>query len=414
VAVLALAIALALLAPGMAQAGEADPPQIDVVTVVEVSGLIDPVIADFIETSIADANAQGVVALVLQLNSSGAVVSDARLDELAAAVEASTVPITVWVGPSGSQARGGATRLVAAADVAGVAPGSRVEVTVEIAEGVDLGGVTAVGELANAETAIDAGLVDNDAPVIGDFIVNLEGVRTEVIDDGPQPRRQPITQVRFTQLNLVGQLMHTVASPAVAYLLFIIGLGLLVFELFTAGIGIAGVVGAVSLVLGSYGLAVLPTRAWAIFLLLFAMFGFAVDVQVGAPRFWTAVGTVSFVLGSIFLYDGVEMSWITLVVGVLGMVLAMISGMPAMVRTRFSTPTIGREWMIGETGEAAVDVDPEGVVRIRDAPWRARTNRATPIAEGERVRVTSIEGLVLEVEPEAGGARDYRERRAKD
>ncbi len=413
-AVLALAIALVLLAPGMAQAGDADPRQNDVVTVVEVSGLIDPVIADFIETSIADANEQGVVAIVLQLNSSGAVVSDDRLDELAAAIEGSAVPITVWVGPSGSQARGGATRLVSAAAVAGVAPGSRIEVTAEIAEGVDLGGVTAVGELANAETAVDADLVDNDAPVIGDFIVNLDGVRTEVIDDGPQPRRQPVTQVRFTQLNLVGQLMHTVASPAVAYLLLIIGLGLLVFELFTAGIGIAGVVGAVSLVLGSYGLAVLPTRSWAIFLLLFAMFGFAVDVQVGAPRFWTTVGTVSFVLGSIFLYDGVEMSWITLVVGVIGMVVAMISGMPAMVRTRFSTPTIGREWMIGETGEAAVAVDPEGVVRIRDAPWKARTNRATPIAEGERVRVTSIEGLVLEVEPEAGGARDYRERRSKD
>ena len=381
------------------------------VTVVEVSGLIDPVVADFVESQVTEANASGVVAIVLQLNSEGTVVSDSRLDELVATIEASAVPVVVWVGPSGSQARGGATRLITAADVSGLAPGSRVEVTAELAAGADLAGLTAVGEFANAETAVDAGLVDNDAPVIGDFIVNLDGVRTEVNDDGPQPRRQPVTQVRFTQLSLVSQLMHTVASPAVAYLLFIIGLGLLVFELFTAGIGIAGVVGAGSLVLGSYGLAVLPTRTWAIGLLLLAMFGFAVDVQVGAPRFWTAVGTVSFVIGSIALYDGVTVSWITLVVGILGMVVAMISGMPAMVRTRFSTPTIGREWMIGETGEAVAAVDPEGVVRIREAPWRARTNRATPIAPGERVRVTSIEGLILEVEPEAGGARDHRERR---
>ncbi|HUW01564.1 MAG TPA: NfeD family protein [Acidimicrobiales bacterium] len=381
------------------------------VTVVEVSGLIDPVVADFVESQVTEANASGVVAIVLQLNSEGTVVSDSRLDELVATIEASAVPVVVWVGPSGSQARGGATRLITAADVSGLAPGSRVEVTPELAAGADLAGLTAVGEFANAETAVDAGLVDNDAPVIGDFIVNLDGVRTEVNDDGPQPRRQPVTQVRFTQLSLVSQLMHTVASPAVAYLLFIIGLGLLVFELFTAGIGIAGVVGAGSLVLGSYGLAVLPTRTWAIGLLLLAMFGFAVDVQVGAPRFWTAVGTVSFVIGSIALYDGVTVSWITLVVGILGMVVAMISGMPAMVRTRFSTPTIGREWMIGETGEAVAAVDPEGVVRIREAPWRARTNRATPIAPGERVRVTSIEGLILEVEPEAGGARDHRERR---
>jgi membrane-bound serine protease (ClpP class) len=64
-------------------------------------------------------------------------------------------------------------------------------------------------------------------------------------------------------------------------------------------------------------------------------------------------------------------------------------------------------------GEAEADVDPDGVVRVREALWRARTNRATPIHAGDRVRVVSVEGVVLEVEPEAGGARDYRERRRR-
>ena len=81
-----------------------------------------------------------------------------------------------------------------------------------------------------------------------------------------------------------------------------------------------------------------------------------------------------------------------------------------MVRSRFSTPTIGREELIGETGVAEVGVDPDGVVRVRDALWRARANPATPIAAGEIVRVVAIEGILLEVEPEAGGARDYRDR----
>jgi membrane-bound serine protease (ClpP class) len=88
----------------------------------------------------------------------------------------------------------------------------------------------------------------------------------------------------------------------------------------------------------------------------------------------------------------------------------MVTGMPTMVRTRFSTPTIGREWMIGSVGDAVESVDPDGVVKIHDALWRARTNRATPVAVGETVRVVAVEGLVLEVEPEDGGARDYRER----
>jgi membrane-bound serine protease (ClpP class) len=204
--------------------------------------------------------------------------------------------------------------------------------------------------------------------------------------------------------------MHTVASPAVAYLLFVIGLALLLFELYTAGVGIAGMVGAGSLILGCYGLAVLPTRPAGVALLLLAMFGYGVDVQTGVPRLWTGLATVSFVLGSLLLFDGVSVSWITLLVAFVGITLAMLAGMPAIVRSRFSTPTIGREWMIGELGEARTDIAPDGVITLRDAPWRARTNRATPIREHQRVRVVAIEGLVLEVEPEEGGARDYRER----
>ena len=94
-----------------------------------------------------------------------------------------------------------------------------------------------------------------------------------------------------------------------------------------------------------------------------------------------------------------------------GIAVTMFSGMPAMVRTRFGTPTIGRESMVGEEGTAVSDVDPDGTVRIRGALWRARTNRATPISAGEVVRVVEIDGLLLEVEPEEGGAKDYREMR---
>jgi membrane-bound serine protease (ClpP class) len=94
------------------------------------------------------------------------------------------------------------------------------------------------------------------------------------------------------------------------------------------------------------------------------------------------------------------------------MVLAMVSGMPAMVRNRFTNPTIGREWMIGEVGTAVGAVSPDGVVTVRDAPWRARTNRATPIEPGQAVRVVSIDGLLLEVEPLEGAARDHRDRDA--
>jgi len=107
-------------------------------------------------------------------------------------------------------------------------------------------------------------------------------------------------------------------------------------------------------------------------------------------------------------------SIITLLAGIIGVSLSMISGMPAMIRTRFGTPTIGREWMVGSIGEAAEDMKKEGVVLVDGAPWKARVNRTTPIAKGDSVRVVAIEGLYLEIEPEEGGARDYRELRNGD
>jgi membrane-bound serine protease (ClpP class) len=381
------------------------------VSVLEVSGLLDRVLVDFVETSLAEAEEDGALALVLQLNSGGAVVADERLDRLVERIEASEVPVDVWVGPSGSQATGDTTKLLAAARTVGVAPRSRVEITRTLLGDATLGGAAAVGDKVGADRAVELELVDNAAPTIGEFILGLDGVESRVVGTGADRQREPISRARFAQLPLTGQLMHTVASPPVAYLLFVIGLALILFELFTAGVGIAGMVGAGALVLGAYGLAALPTNPLGVALLLFAMLGYAVDVQTGVPRAWTVIATIAFTTGSLVLFDGIALSWITLLAAILGMVLAMASGMPAMVRTRFSTPTIGREWMVGEVGVAVGGIAPDGVVTVRDAPWRARTNRATPIAAGEEVRVVSIDGLLLEVEPLEGAARDHRSRR---
>jgi membrane-bound serine protease (ClpP class) len=140
---------------------------------------------------------------------------------------------------------------------------------------------------------------------------------------------------------------------------------------------------------------------------------FGVDVQTGVPRFWSVVGGIFFTIGTFALFDGLSISWVTLLFAFVGVALFVVTAMPAMVRTRFSTPTIGREDLIGEVGEALTEISPEGTVTVRGAPWRALVNRATPIEAGDPVRVASIEGLVLEVEPLEGAAQDYRERRQK-
>lgn len=383
------------------------------VAVVKVSGLLDPVMVDFIRSSIDDANSEGALALVLQTDSNGVVVDDATFEALLNAMLASPVPVDVWVGPSGSHLTGLPAQLVGAADQVGMAPGSRLgDAGQPVVSGLDSKRLAPITDkTVNAQEAAGLGVTTVAAPTIGDFLVNLPGVATrEVTADNGETRREPLTQVRFGQLSLVSNLMHTVASPAVAYLLITVGLALIIFELFTAGVGVAGVVGAGAFILSGYGMWVLPTNWWAFVLLGLSIFALAIDVQTGVPRVWTGIGIVLFVVFSFTVFDGMSMSWITLLVAVLGMALTFLAGMPSMVRTRFSTPTIGREWMIGEMGRAVTGINPDGVVQIREALWRASTNRSTPIEELDRVRVVSIDGLVLEVEPETGGAKDYRDR----
>lgn len=417
-----LGVALALFAPAApsgAQGSSGDGNDAGRVSIVKAEGLIDPVLADFIERSIEAGEAADVVAVVIQLDSRDAVVSDERLVELARTIHDAEVPVAVWIGPSGSGAFGGAAQLAGAAERLGMAPGTRLGRTGDVVVPDDLlspAFVAAEERLrtgtVNAEQAFELDITSTDnAPVIGEFLIDLPGFESREVKVEGRTVREPVTTPVFSALPVQDQLFHTVASPPAAYLLLLIGLSLILFEFFTAGVGVAGLVGAGSLVLSCYGLAILPVRPWALALLVLSIFAFGIDVQTGVPRVWSAIAVVCLVIGSLFLYDAFELSWITLLVGIVGTSLAMIGGMPAMVRTRFSTPTIGREWMIGEAGEAVTKVSPDGVVRVRGALWRARTNRATPIDIDAGVRVVEVDGLLLEVEPLEGGAVDYREKR---
>src|SRR5690606_21696002 len=256
----------AVAAPGGARDRCAE--RSDRVVVVEVDGLIDPVLADLIEDQAADAAETCPLALVLQFDSGGAVISDGEMDDLVATIERSPVPVAVWVGPSGSKAADEAVRVLAAADLTGVSVGSSVVATTALLEarGLEPGdlGPVAVADRVGARRAVELDLVDNDAPTILTFVVEIDGFRTDVVDG----ERRPATEVAFTGLDVFGEVMHTVASPNVAYLLFVIGLGLLLFELFTAGVGIAGSGRAGALALGCYGLSVLPFRPVGVALLL--------------------------------------------------------------------------------------------------------------------------------------------------
>ena len=414
-----------------AQGQGAEPP----VDIIEMSGLVDGVVTDDVEKAIERAAAGGAQALVIQLNSKGAVVSPERMARLAEAIHGSEVPVAIWVGPSGARALSTPGQLLGAAAVTAMAPATRIGdfgsplpvegFELDIGNGGDqLRSLTLSPAEARARNVLRLPIDDEGVPVLRNMLLAIDGLdhggntvntaeERATADGGTE--LVLVAEPRFYKLPLLPRLMHTVASPALTYLLLTIGLSLLIFEFFTAGVGVAGIVGAACVVLAFYGLGVLPVSGWALAAMLVAFFGLAIDVQTGVPRAWTAIGLVLYAVASLFLFqDGLRPSWITLLAGIGGVALAFVVGMPSMVRARFATPTIGREWMIGELGETEIAIDPVGVARVRGAQWRARTNRATPLAKGARLRVVAIDGYTLEVEPEEGGARDHRERRGAE
>ena len=382
------------------------------VVVVEASGLMDPVLVRMMEETLMEVDPAKTIALVFQINITGSVIEDSSVVALGNAISSSRVPVSFWVGPSGARAKGPIVELAFISGDIGISPGSKIG---KIGKSIfpstnsELHKKLQIDEKTlNYEEAIEKGIA-RSSPVLLEHLVGLEGF--EVISDVESGEIKPLTQTRFEEMNPPDQFFHSVGSPAISYLLFLAGMGLLVFELYTAGVGIAGVLGSLCLLLGFYGLAVLPSNPWGIALLIFSMLSFAVDVQTGVPRFWSAVATISLIVGSFLLFDGLSLSWLTLLFGILLTVICMSAGMPAMIRTRFATPTIGREWIIGELGMALEEINPNGTVEVKGAIWKAQTNRATPIKANEEIRVAAVEGFQLDVEPLEGAARDYRERK---
>jgi membrane-bound serine protease (ClpP class) len=402
--------------------------------VVQVEGAVDPVVADLIKGSLRRAQTNGASVVILQIDSQGALDTDPL--QLIDAVRTSKVPVVAWVGPGKATARGAAAALVTASSFSAASPGASVGPMGPLrldgklsSDGVVLHQIPGIPPLAGSRTefrfthltgrfsgkkAAEAGLIDAVAPTLGDVIVALNGkdvptaagpVRLSTakqFDTKAGPRQTADQPVSFIKLGTFASVQHSLTSPSVVFLLLIVGLSLMVFEFFTIGIGLAGMVGAAAVAGALFGCSHLPVNMWALGLLLLSTFGFAVDVQAGHQGFWTGVGAVGLLAGALKLFGGSTALDVPLwLVGLIfvGQIVFMLGGMTVAVRNRFSIPTVGRDSMIGELGEARTDLDPDGVVTVRGAPWRARTGRNRPVTAGGPIRVVAVDRLVLEVEP---------------
>lgn len=456
VALLLAACLLNLLATGAA-AQRDDGAKVDIV---EVSGLLDRTLAGYLGDAIAGAAERGSEVVVVQLDTPGGLGVDGLA--LAEQIAASEVPVVVWVGPAGARAVGAGALLAASAHVLALSPGSvygaavPADLRAAAAPGDDVAAslealaaergrdpqlaaamvssrrvVVTAAETLDAEVAErirsgealpagtdsdDVALLD-DAEVVDGGVADLVAASLPAVLDALDGREVTIAggatraldvdstsaSVRFDNLGLVGRILHTIANPTLAYLLFVAGALTLVFEVFQPGFGVAGVCGLVLLGLGLYGLVVLPVSWLAFAGLLLGLVLLSLDLAVAGLGPVTAAGAIAVAAGSWFLFDGPAALRISpwLVVGVTVLcVVYFVVIMTAVLRAQGNQALAGAEQVIGKVGVVRSVLNPQGHVFVGGALWRARAPEdAGKVRTGTKVRVVGMEdGLTLDVE----------------
>jgi membrane-bound serine protease (ClpP class) len=418
-------VAVVLAAPVHAQDSSS------VIDVVKVKGLVDPALDDFVRGAVRSAEQAGTT-VVLQIDSLGGYGDRAaRLGEF---IHGATVPVIAWVGPTGARAQGGALFLVYGASAAAMAPGAGLGP----ARPFDLGVSTSaedpaeVGRLSSqllsrapgagarpsgverlvsgpalpAGPALDAGAVVVVAANICDLLDRMDGrsVRTGggsvLLSTGGCSGGR--VSVRFVGMGPVRRVLHAVGTPLAVYLLLVLGVWGIAFELTQPGIGLAGIAGAIFLAFAGYGLTVVPVHWLGLALLLAGMALQGLDVIVRRVAVLTGVGTAAFAAGSVLAWRGVAPAvdlpvWLVVLATLAGLLFFGFGMTVALrARERVRTAQVG---LVGLVGEVRSDLDPEGGVYVKGTIWRARSADG-PIPKGTRVRIKGIDGLILRVEQE--------------
>ncbi|MGH3651285.1 MAG: NfeD family protein [Acidimicrobiia bacterium] len=375
------------------------------IDLIDVSGPLDASALDFISDSIEMGAEIGQELSVVQLDSR-AVLDGEAFERLAALVASPPLPVAVWVGPAPATAYGAAARLPEIASHAAIAPpGSELGHFEPAILGEDS------GRSDEVITAQESGL--DLQPGLRQYLQDLDGVTFDTVS-GPvtvstlRAVEGGVTNkdVTFRKPGLATRFFRLAVTPEATFFFLTIGLTIAVFEFYALGPGVAAGVASVSLILAGWGLVTLPVRWWAVTLVAVAFLVLVTAHQLGGIYALTLVGAAVLQLSGMYLIDGggqIDPRWWLVLPSVLGVLFFFLLAMPTVQRARLSTATIGRDSLIGETGVALVDFDPDGLVEVRGARWKATAHREAGIVKGVRIKVTGVDGLYLEVDPKTTG-----------
>jgi membrane-bound serine protease (ClpP class) len=397
------------------------------VLVVKVKSPIHPVSAELIEDAIAEADRTGAAALVIELDTAGGLMTSTR--DITTAILGAKTPVAVYVAPSGAQAASAGFFILMSADAAAMAPGTNAgaahpiegnggDIAGNLGRKVEQDAAANIRSLAvrngrnaklaeeavvqsrsfTAQEALEGKLIDFVAPNLQAVVQALDG-RTVHRGEAAVTVRTAGAEVRRFTVSPLRELLGVLADPNIAYLLFGLGwLGLL-FELMHPGAVLPGVVGAICLILGFYGLSVLPVNYAGLGLIVLAIIFFILEIKVTSYGMLTVAGVISLVLGSVMLFKTPEPALrvsVELIAMLAAFSLLVVGFLAYMALRAFRNPVrTGIEGLIHEVGTARSPLNPRGKVFVHGEIWDAVAEE--PVATGEPVEVVAVRNLTLAV-----------------
>ena len=386
---------------------------------------VNPVTQNYVCDNLSRAAKDGYTAAVIVLNTPGGLLQSK--DKIVLCELNAKLPVLVWVGPNGAAAGSAGVWIAEAGDFLGMAPQTNIGSSTPIdSGGANIGSdlrrklinheaaslralaqshgrnvgwadrAVRVATNATAPEALQMHVIDAVAPTLPSLLEQADGVKTK-------PRGYTLhlagAQIHNVHLGFFTRLLNTLIDPNILPLLFLAGLAGIGFEIFHPGVVLPGALGAVALVTALFGFSVLPISWGGLVLMLLGVALLVIDVHVPTHGALTVAGLISLAVGSIMLFHNAAGYHTSkpLVIGVaVGLGAAWAFAISKAVQVRHSPVEVGPQLIAGSIGE----VRDNGLVYVNGELWQARVAGGQELRRGDRVRVESLDGLVLTVRPE--------------
>jgi membrane-bound serine protease (ClpP class) len=408
------------------------------IDVLHVEGTINPVLVDYIERGIAQAEEDNTIACIIQMDTPGGLDTSMRL--IIQDILNAKVPVVVYI-PSGARAASAGFFITIAAHVAVMAPGTEIGAAHPVAMSSE--GEAAMSEAMeekivndaaayaisianthgrNAEwaekavreaaslpshQALELNVIDMIAPNLDALISQLDDRQVTMLDGSTVTLRTQGATVNHVNMTVIEDFLYAISDPNIAYILLSLAMLGIMVEIFNPGLIFPGVVGGICGLLAFYSLGMLPVNYAGVLLIVLAFGLFIAEVFTTTFGLFTAGGLTSLVIGSLILFKGDPLfqlnPWLIATVSIcIAALFAFVIN--RIIKAHRHQATTGREELVGKTAIVKIALEPEGIVFFRGERWIAVSEKGR-VEPGEEVIITKVDGLKLYVTRKDGGGK---------